>query len=87
MTQRAAKVILTGPVNSIFRELHSQKGGFIAANSSAVPDTLVYKNQGWYATGGIYETWLTLHAPSSTPPSGHTLTGCSFVAFKLTLFG
>jgi len=33
-----------------------------------------YKNQGWYAAGGVYETWISYGAPITTPPSGHTLT-------------
>lgn len=34
----------------------------------------LYKNEGWYATGSLYEEWITATAPSTTPPSGHTLT-------------
>lgn len=33
-----------------------------------------FKNIGWYATGSVYEEWISDQAPSITPPSGHTLT-------------
>lgn len=44
-----------------------------------VPQTY-YQMRGWYAAGGVYETWVATGAPSMTPPSGHTLTGIVVVA-------
>lgn len=38
-----------------------------------------YKNQGWYAAGAVWESWVTTGAPSTAPPSGHTLTNLSYV--------
>lgn len=32
-----------------------------------------YKNEGWYAAGSTWETWVTTQKPGTTPPSGHTL--------------
>lgn len=32
-----------------------------------------YKMIGYYAVGSVYEVWITLNAPNSTPPSGHSL--------------
>lgn len=33
-----------------------------------------YKNDGYYVAGSVWESWVTNDNPSSTPPSGHTLT-------------
>ncbi|HSX21504.1 MAG TPA: hypothetical protein VLE97_01865 [Gaiellaceae bacterium] len=34
----------------------------------------IYKNQGWYAAGSVFEVWVSTPLPSTFPPSGHTLT-------------
>lgn len=39
-----------------------------------------YKMQGWYAAGSVYETWISVNSPNTTPPSGHTLTGVKVVS-------
>jgi hypothetical protein len=38
-----------------------------------------YKMQGWYSSGSVYETWTAYAYPNTTPPSGHTLTGITYV--------
>ena len=32
-----------------------------------------YKMRGYYVAGAVFETWVAIGSPSSTPPSGHTL--------------
>lgn len=32
-----------------------------------------YKMMGYYSIGSVYEIWIALNAPNSTPPSGHSL--------------
>lgn len=32
-----------------------------------------YLNYGYYVAGSVWESWITSEAPSTTPPSGHTL--------------
>lgn len=36
--------------------------------------TAKYLNYGYYVAGGGWESWITAEYPSTTPPSGHTLT-------------
>lgn len=45
-----------------------------SVRTHVVTDPSVWKNQGWYAAGSAYETWVSTAAPSVNPPSGHTLT-------------
>lgn len=33
----------------------------------------IYKNQGYYVTGSVFEEWISVGAPSTFPPSAHTL--------------
>lgn len=46
------------------------------------PPVLVtyFKMRGFYAVGGVYETWIVTGNASLTPPSGHTLTNISITA-------
>lgn len=32
-----------------------------------------YKMMGYYTIGAVFEIWIALNAPNSTPPSGHSL--------------
>jgi hypothetical protein len=41
-----------------------------------------YKNRGWYVAGGVEESWVTVGAPSTVPPSGHTLIGIDYVVLQ-----
>lgn len=84
MTQRAGNVIVGGPVNFYFDSPRTGLAGSLVQSISAVPNLLTFKNQGWYAAGSVYETWTSVTAPDSNPPSGHTLTGISFVVFDQT---
>ena len=53
----------------------SGRGGSLARFvSGAITASVTYKNEGWYAAGAAWETWLTSDAPATVPPSGHTLT-------------
>lgn len=40
----------------------------------SIQEFRVYRNLGWYADGSTWESWTTLRRPSTSPPSGHTLT-------------
>lgn len=42
--------------------------------SGATAALAIYKNEGWYAAGSAWETWITSDAPATVPPSGHPLT-------------
>lgn len=41
-------------------------------NSGLIPHTY-YKMQGYFVSGAVYETWVSVDAPNFTPPSGHSL--------------
>lgn len=45
--------------------------GFAGTTFSA---PTVWKNEGFYTSAGAWEAWLSVSEPSTTPPSGHTLT-------------
>lgn len=52
----------------------------IGNQSGSIPGVFrYYKMRGYYATGAAYETWVAIGAPSSSPPSGHTLTNVQVV--------
>lgn len=42
----------------------------------------VYKNQGWYAAGSVYEQWISTPLPSTFPPSAHTLADIQHVVLS-----
>lgn len=50
--------------------------------TAAAVANLVFYNQGWYNTGGVFETWETSGDPNTTPPSGHTLLDVGFVVLQ-----
>lgn len=39
-----------------------------------------YKMQGFFAAGSVYETWVGVGSPNTSPPSGHTLTNIVVVS-------
>lgn len=43
----------------------------------------LYKNEGWYATGSVWEEWTTPTAPSTSPPSGHTLAFIQYLVLQV----
>jgi hypothetical protein len=55
-----------------------------AGQMELITPTLVpqYKMTGYYVTGATYETWTAYGFPNTTPPSGHTLTGISYVQIQ-----
>jgi hypothetical protein len=78
MTTRAGNYAIQGPYGSA-RKRGSFDGNF-ATMPGYAPVTLTrYKNQGRYVAGGVWESWDSFGAPSSTPPSGHTLTEITYV--------
>jgi hypothetical protein len=54
----------------------------ISTTSGQVANVHFYKNEGWYATGSVYEEWISSPLPSFTPPSGHTLTFVQFIVLQ-----
>lgn len=75
MTDRNGGVAtqLIGALHAAHRQ--SGRGGSLARFvSGAITALVTYKNEGWYAAGAAWETWLTSGDPSTVPPSGHTLT-------------
>jgi hypothetical protein len=57
--------------------------GFLVTFPTGVFNITLYKNEGWYATGGVWEQWTTATSPSSTPPSGHTLTFVEYIVLQV----
>lgn len=49
-------------------------GYLITTSTASNVVNQLFKNQGWYAAGSVLEVWVTSGAPSTTAPSGHTLT-------------
>jgi hypothetical protein len=47
--------------------------------SGTVSSTIYYKMRGYYITGAVYEVYVVTGSPSSTPPSGHTLTNVAVI--------
>ena len=47
-----------------------------------IPQPKRWKNDGWYAAGTVWESWVTNDNPSTTPPSGHTLTQLQHVQLR-----
>jgi hypothetical protein len=39
-----------------------------------------YKMRGYYGVGSVYETWVEINAPDTTPPSGHVLSNVVIVS-------
>lgn len=71
MTARAGGFYNVYPTNpsGVMRGIGGSAGGFYAFQLGPV-----FKNQGWYATGNSFETWLSIGTPNATPPTGHALT-------------
>ena len=57
-------------------------GELMFAQSGQVAGNHFYKNEGWYATGSVYEEWISSPLPSFSPPSGHTLTFVQFIVLQ-----
>lgn len=55
----------------------SATGNLQAVGSSTISGSGPYKNTGYYATGAVWESWLTYSVPATTavnPNTSHTLT-------------
>lgn len=48
-------------------------------NSNLIPHTY-YKMQGYFVSGAVYETWVSVDAPNFTPPSGHSLINIAIIS-------
>jgi len=72
MTARAGSFYNVQPsAPSAAAGLRGRSGG---AFYSQQVNTGIFKNQGWYSTGSVFEVWISYGTPSIAPPSGHTLT-------------
>jgi hypothetical protein len=74
MTQRAGSLIsqlIDAFVSS--PKQGARSGSLDSFVSGGVAILYIYKNEGWYAAGSAWETWITSGAPQTVPPSGHTL--------------
>jgi hypothetical protein len=60
-----------------FNFLESERGETFISGGGPLnipqPRIQYYKMVGYYSVGSVYEVWITLNAPNSTPPSGHSL--------------
>lgn len=76
MTQRAAFYVKGGAGERLpAASRGNARRAFLATfpgNATVAP--LLFKNEGYYVSGGVWETWTTTGAPATVPPSGHTLT-------------
>lgn len=75
-TIRAAPL---GVTVATIRTPYDEQLGVITA--AAIANTL-YKNQGYYVAGAVFEEWITSGAPNTVPPSGHTLTEISYTVLQ-----
>jgi hypothetical protein len=73
-----------GPIYFMYGSPLAGRNGRLTENQSAVASQLKYKNQGWYSAGSAWETWITVNAPSASPPSGHALAYIGYVLFADT---
>lgn len=53
---------------------HGGRVGALRTFPGSIASQELFKNEGWYAAGGVWEVWTSLLAPETVPPSGHTLT-------------
>ena len=76
MTARAAFVIAGGAGEEVYYAgRNNTRAAFLATfPGNAMDSDATYKNAGWYSAGSTWEVWLSSGNPSTTPPSGHTLT-------------
>jgi hypothetical protein len=51
----------------------------VPAQATFTLGVLYFQMRGYYAAGAAFETWTTTNAPSTSPPSGHSLTGLAVV--------
>lgn len=75
--------------NATMSQMSSSEANFCRENCYLIPISTVttapvykYKNRGWYVAGGVEESWVTVGAPSTVPPSGHTLIGIDYVVLQ-----
>lgn len=69
--------VVSGDLHLAFRGAPRQgaRQGAVAGHvSGATIELANYKNEGYYAAGTVWETWITSGEPQTVPPSGHTLT-------------
>lgn len=83
MTQRAGSFV-PGLIESLrsARKQGAHGGAIQSFVSGGVAVLNIFKNEGWYAAGSAWETWITAGSPGTVPPSGHTLTFLQHVVLQ-----
>ena len=74
MTTRAGELLDNVTAYRFSVKLYGRLGTYEFPTTGTNIVNLIFKNQGWYATGSVFEEWITSPAPGTVPPSGHTLT-------------
>lgn len=86
MTLRAGGVLL-GVIDkyagSTETRINLGHNGYLVTFPTGVFNITLYKNEGWYATGSVWEQWITTTAPSTSPPSGHSLTFTHYMVLQV----
>lgn len=66
--------VLPGVAENFASALRGSFGGGVLVNAVVIGSSPpIYKNEGYYSTGTIWEVWITIGAPSTFPPSAHAL--------------
>ena len=74
--EKWAAATLEPQIKFLIIDGYSSQVNFGGAGSSA---TTYYKMRGYYVIGSVYEVYVVTGSPSSTPPSGHTLTNVAVI--------
>lgn len=86
MTLRDASLLVGGAgeflPSATQTHIAGNPGYVISLPGTATAVVYKYKNRGWYVAGGVEESWVTVGAPSTVPPSGHTLIGIDYVVLQ-----
>ena len=85
MTLRAGGFVpgvISAYASSTETRINQGHNGYLVTFPLGVFNTDLFKNQGYYVAGSVYEEWVTTTAPSTTPPSGHTLTQIQYVPLE-----
>jgi hypothetical protein len=57
--------------------------GAVYVNAVVIGNTPpIYKNQGYYVAGSVFEEWISVGAPNTFPPSAHTLADVQHVQLE-----
>lgn len=75
-----AALSATTATSSASTSTRTISGSKTAASAGPVTQQRYFQMRGWYASGGVFESWVTAGAPSTSAPSGHTLSDVIVVA-------